>query len=135
MLEALQIMLAGEFWLSKAMQALFRPDTRMNDCVGALKHDQERLCETAFDQCWHLSLVLYPLHAPLDLKTCSLLEECGSVELLTANPGSQAKLQRQTSVQANAVATSAEKLDKDAIWERSNSGTAEAHARNLSIVR
>ena len=27
MLEALQIMLAGEFWLSKAMQALFRPDT------------------------------------------------------------------------------------------------------------
>ena len=32
----------------------------------------------------------------------------------------------------NAVATSAEKLDKDAIWERSNSGTAEAHARNLS---
>ena len=41
----------------------------MNDCVGALKHDQERLCETDFDQCWHLSLVLYPLHAPLDLKT------------------------------------------------------------------
>ena len=70
----------------------------MNDCVGALKHDQERLCETAFDQCWHLSLVLYPLHAPLDLKTCSLLEECVSVELLTANPGSQAKPQRKKSV-------------------------------------
>ena len=70
----------------------------MNDCVGALKHDQERLCETAFDQCWHLSLVLYALHAPLDLKTCSLLEECVSVELLTANPGSQAKPQRKKSV-------------------------------------
>ena len=25
-LEAFQIMLAGEYWLSKAMQALFRPD-------------------------------------------------------------------------------------------------------------
>jgi len=134
MLEALQIMLAGEFWLSKAMQALFRPDTRMNDCVGALKHDQERLCETAFDQCWHLSLVLYPLHAPLDLKTCSLLEECVSVELLTANPGSQAKLQRQKSVSECCCYLSRE-ARQDASWERSNSGTAEAHARNLSIVR
>ena len=32
-------------------------------------YNSERLCETAFDQRWHLSLVLYPLHAPLDLKT------------------------------------------------------------------
>ena len=106
----------------------------MNDCVGALKHDQERLCETAFDKCWHLSLVLYPSHAPLDLKTCSLLEECVSVELLTAIlEVKQSCSAKKASV--NAVATSAEKLDKDAIWERSNSGTAEAHARNLSIVR
>ena len=99
----------------------------MNDCVGALKHDQERLCETAFDQCWHLSLVLYPLHAPLDLKTCSLLEECVSVEVKQSCSAKKASV--------NAVATSAEKLDKDASWERSNSGTAEAHACNLSIVR
>ena len=106
----------------------------MNDCVGALKHDQERLCETAFDQCWHLSLVLYPLHAPLDLNTCSLLEECVSVELLTANPGSQAKLQRQKSVSECCCYLSRE-ARQDASWERSNSGTAEAHARNLSIVR
>ena len=60
MLEAFHIMLAGEYWLSKAMQTLFRPDIfKWIDRVWALD----------FDQHWHLSLVLCPLHCPLDLKT------------------------------------------------------------------
>ena len=55
-------------------------------------------------------------------------------ELLTANLGSQAKPQRnKTSLTA---VTSAEKLtqQKDASSQRSNSGAAQAHARNLCIL-
>ena len=72
MLEALQIMLAGEFWLRKAMQALFRPDIfeRMIASVHS-STTKSASVKLLFDQCWHLSLVLYPLHAPLDLQNLS----------------------------------------------------------------
>ena len=58
-----------------------------------------------------------------------------SVELLTANPGSQVKPQRKRA-SVNAVVTSAKKLTQQGRMQvrSSNSGAAEAHARNLSII-
>ena len=67
MLEAFHIMLAGEYWLSKAMHPKFLP----NGLIASVHFSTTTNASVKlfFDQCWHLSLVLYPLHAPLDLKT------------------------------------------------------------------
>ena len=63
MLEAFHIMLAGEYWLSKAMHPRFLP----NGLIASVHFSTTT--NASVNQCWHLSLVLCPLHAPLDLKT------------------------------------------------------------------